>query len=223
MVSHTKAPVITIDGPTASGKGTVSSLVAKQLGWAVLDSGALYRLTALVALRTGVDSTDQTALAALARQLDVHFENGVCWLEGEDVSDRLRHEQVGLLASQIAAYEPVRTALLARQRDFLQAPGLIADGRDMGTVVFPDAPLKIFLVADAHSRAQRRYKQLIEKGISANLSDLIADLQARDLRDSTRAIAPLKPADNAITLDSSCLSIEETVAQVLAHWAATKN
>lgn len=223
MRSSSIAPVITIDGPTASGKGTVSSLVAEQLGWAVLDSGALYRLTALVAGRAGTDTTDQQALATLARQLNVCFKQGACWLDGEDVTEALRAEQVGLLASHIATYAPVRTALLARQRDFLQAPGLVADGRDMGTVVFPQAPLKIYLVADAQSRAQRRYKQLIEKGISANLSDLLADLQARDLRDTTRALAPLKPADDAITLDSSALSIEETVNCVLSHWAAIQN
>lgn len=223
MRSSSIAPVITIDGPTASGKGTVSSLVAEQLGWTVLDSGALYRLTALVAVRAEVDTTDQQALAALARQLNVCFKQGACWLDGENVTEALRAERVGVLASQIATYEPVRTALLARQRDFLQAPGLVADGRDMGTVVFPQAPLKIYLVADAQSRAQRRYKQLIEKGISANLSDLLADLQARDLRDTTRALAPLKPADDAITLDSSALSIEETVNCVLSHWAAIQN
>lgn len=223
MKAQEKVPVITIDGPTASGKGTVSSLVAEHLGWSVLDSGALYRLTALVALRAGANTADPEEVARLARQLNVRFEHGQCFLDQEEVSDALRAEQVGLLASQIAAYEPVRAALLARQRDFLQAPGLVADGRDMGTVVFPEAPLKIFLVADAQSRAQRRHKQLKDKGISANLSDLIADLQIRDLRDSTRAIAPLKPADDAITLDSSHLSIEETVASVLAHWAAIQN
>lgn len=216
-------PVITIDGPTASGKGTVSHLVAKHLGWHVLDSGALYRLTALACLRQAVDATHQDHVARLARQLNVRFNQGQCLLDGENVTDALREEQVGLLASQVATYEPVRTALLARQRDFQQPPGLVADGRDMGTVVFPSAPLKIYLVADAQSRAERRYKQLIDKGISANLSELLADLQARDLRDTTRSIAPLKPAKDAITLDSSHLTIEETVNQVLAHWAATQN
>ena len=216
-------PVITIDGPTASGKGTVSHLVAEHLGWHVLDSGALYRLTALACLRQAVDATHQDHVAQLARQLNVRFNQGQCVLDGENVTDALREEQVGLLASQVATYEPVRTALLARQRDFQQSPGLVADGRDMGTVVFPSAPLKIYLVADAQSRAERRYKQLIDKGISANLSELLADLQARDLRDTTRSIAPLKPAKDAITLDSSHLTIEETVNQVLAHWAATQN
>lgn len=216
-------PVITIDGPTASGKGTVSHLVAEHLGWHVLDSGALYRLTALACLRQAVDATHQDHVAQLARQLNVRFNQGQCVLDGENVTDALREEQVGLLASQVATYEPVRTALLARQRDFQQPPGLVADGRDMGTVVFPSAPLKIYLVADAQSRAERRYKQLIDKGISANLSELLADLQARDLRDTTRSIAPLKPAKDAITLDSSHLTIEETVNQVLAHWAATQN
>ncbi|GGE61923.1 MAG TPA: (d)CMP kinase [Paenalcaligenes hominis] len=223
VAPHPIPPVITIDGPTASGKGTVSHLVANHLGWHVLDSGALYRLTALACLRQAVDTTQQEQVAQLARQLNVRFGQGQCVLDGENVADVLRTEQVGLLASQVAAYEPVRAALLARQRDFQQPPGLIADGRDMGTVVFPSAPLKIYLVADAQSRAERRYKQLIDKGISANLSELLADLQARDLRDTTRSIAPLKPAKDAILLDSSHLTIEETVNQVLAYWAATQN
>jgi len=223
VAPHPIPPVITIDGPTASGKGTVSHLVANHLGWHVLDSGALYRLTALACLRQAVDTAHQEQVAQLARQLDVRFDQGQCVLDGENVADALRTEQVGLLASQVAAYEPVRAALLARQRDFQQPPGLIADGRDMGTVVFPSAPLKIYLVADAQSRAERRYKQLIDKGISANLSELLADLQARDLRDTTRSIAPLKPAKDAILLDSSHLTIEETVNQVLAYWAATQN
>lgn len=223
VAPHPIPPVITIDGPTASGKGTVSHLVANHLGWHVLDSGALYRLTALACLRQAVDTTQQEQVAQLARQLNVRFGQGQCVLDGENVADVLRTEQVGLLASQVAAYEPVRAALLARQRDFQQPPGLIADGRDMGTVVFPSAPLKIYLVADAQSRAERRYKQLIGKGISANLSELLADLQARDLRDTTRSIAPLKPAKDAILLDSSHLTIEETVNQVLAYWAATQN
>ncbi|AQS52303.1 cytidylate kinase [Paenalcaligenes hominis] len=223
VAPHPIPPVITIDGPTASGKGTVSHLVANHLGWHVLDSGALYRLTALACLRQAVDTAHQEQVAQLARQLNVRFDQGQCVLDGENVADALRTEQVGLLASQVAAYEPVRAALLARQRDFQQPPGLIADGRDMGTVVFPSAPLKIYLVADAQSRAERRYKQLIDKGISANLSELLADLQARDLRDTTRSIAPLKPAKDAILLDSSHLTIEETVNQVLAYWAATQN
>lgn len=212
-------PVITIDGPTASGKGTVAALVAKHLGWQVLDSGALYRLTALVCDQRAINSDDAVAVAAQARQLDVSFEQGQCLLEGVDVTDALRAESIGVMASKIAVYPAVREALLQRQRDFRQGAGLVADGRDMGTVVFPDAPLKIFLVADVQSRAERRYKQLMDKGISANLSSLLADLQARDLRDTTRSIAPLVAATDAYTIDSSALSIDETVAQVLHYWS----
>lgn len=212
-------PVITIDGPTASGKGTVASRVAQQLGWHVLDSGALYRLTALACEQNMIDSDEESAVAQQAQALDVHFSAGRSYLNQVDVTDALRQEHIGLLASKIAAYPAVREALLARQRAFQTGKGLVADGRDMGTVVFPDAPLKIFLVADVQSRAQRRYKQLIDKGISANLSDLLVDLQARDLRDTNRAVAPLKPAQDAYILDSSSLSIDETVNQVLQYWA----
>lgn len=212
-------PVITIDGPTASGKGTVASRVAQQLGWHVLDSGALYRLTALACEQNMIDSDEESAVAQQAQALDVHFSAGRSYLNQVDVTDALRQEHIGLLASKIAAYPAVRKALLARQRAFQTGKGLVADGRDMGTVVFPDAPLKIFLVADVQSRAQRRYKQLIDKGISANLSDLLVDLQARDLRDTNRAVAPLKPAQDAYILDSSSLSIDETVNQVLQYWA----
>ena len=221
MTEHHIAPVITIDGPTASGKGTVATLLAERLGWKVLDSGALYRLTALVCTRQQVDLDDQAAVALQAQQLDVDFDQGRSFLQGQDVTEALRAEEVGINASKIAAYPAVRDALLARQRQFRQAPGLIADGRDMGTVIFPDAPLKIFLVADVQSRAQRRYKQLIDKGISANLLALLSDLQARDLRDSTRVVAPLKAAPDAYTIDSSALSIEDTVNQVLAYWTQT--
>ncbi len=212
-------PVITIDGPTASGKGTVASRVAQQLGWHVLDSGALYRLTALACEQNMIDSDEESAVAQQAQALDVHFSAGRSYLNQVDVTDALRQEHIGLLASKIAAYPAVREALLARQRAFQTGKGLVADGRDMGTVVFPNAPLKIFLVADVQSRAQRRYKQLIDKGISANLSDLLVDLQARDLRDTNRAVAPLKPAQDAYILDSSSLSIDETVNQVLQYWA----
>lgn len=218
MVSS-NTPVITIDGPTASGKGTVASRVAQQLGWHVLDSGALYRLTALACEQNMIDSDEESAVAQQAQALDVHFSAGRSYLNQVDVTDALRQEHIGLLASKIAAYPAVREALLARQRAFQTGKGLVADGRDMGTVVFPDAPLKIFLVADVQSRAQRRYKQLIDKGISANLSDLLVDLQARDLRDTNRAVAPLKPAQDAYILDSSSLSIDETVNQVLQYWA----
>lgn len=223
MNKHSTTPVITIDGPTASGKGTVAALVAAHLGWQILDSGALYRLTALACLRQGVDTNEIDAVAQVARQLDVRFDQSRCFLGTEDVTDALRAENIGLLASQVAAYPAVRDALLARQRDFQQGAGLVADGRDMGTVVFPDAPLKIFLVADVQSRAQRRYNQLIEKGVSANLLDLLADLQARDLRDTNRAVAPLKAAPDAYIIDSTTLSINDTVDQVLQYWAKKQN
>ena len=217
------APVITIDGPTASGKGTVSALVAQKLGWSTLDSGALYRLTALRCVLQSIDEDDQQAVAAEARLLQIRFESERVYLYGVDVSDELRQEHIGLLASKVASYPAVREALLQRQRDFREFPGLVGDGRDMGTVIFPDAPLKIFLVADVHSRAERRYKQLIAKGKSANLSSLLADLQARDLQDTTREHAPLKAAADAITLDSTNLSIDETVGQVLQLWSKRQN
>ena len=223
MNSSHLTPIITIDGPTASGKGTVATLVAQHLGWKVLDSGALYRLTALACLRANVMVTDVEAVALQARQLPVRFENGQCFLGAENVTEALRDEQIGVNASIIAAYPAVRDSLLQLQREFNQEKGLVADGRDMGTVIFPEAPLKIFLVADVQSRAQRRYKQLIDKGVSANLSDLLADLQARDLRDTTRTVAPLKAAPDAYTIDSSALSIDDTVAQVLQYWAKIQN
>lgn len=207
-------PVITIDGPTASGKGTVAQRVADALGWHVLDSGALYRLTALACMRQGVPEDDVARIAQVAGSLDVRFDDGV-WLEGDDVSFAIRQEAVGNLASRLAAHVPVREALLARQRAFRQPPGLVADGRDMGTVVFPDAGLKVYLVASAEARAERRYKQLMEKGISANIRDLLEDLRSRDMRDATRTAAPLKPAPDALMLDSSGLGIDQTVQQVL--------
>ncbi|HEY0297559.1 MAG TPA: (d)CMP kinase [Bordetella sp.] len=213
-------PVITIDGPTASGKGTVAHRVAQALGWAVLDSGALYRLTAKAAIKHGIAAEDAPALARAAQSLDACFEGERILLEGEDVTDVIRQEQVGNLASRIAGYPELRQALLARQRAFRVAPGLVADGRDMGTVVFPDAPLKVFLIAAAEARAQRRYKQLIDKGISANIPDLLRDLQARDARDMQRTAAPLAPAEDARELDSSNLTIEQTVQAVLSMWQA---
>lgn len=213
-------PVITIDGPTASGKGTVAQRVARTLGWHVLDSGALYRLTALAVMHAGLDANDQSAVADLARELDVVFKGEQILLCGEDVSQQIRHEDVGNLASQVAAYEPVREALLARQRAFCRAPGLVADGRDMGTVVFPNALLKIFLDADVEERALRRYKQLKEKGFSANLSDLLEDLRARDRRDRGRAHAPLEVAADAVIVDSSHIGIDEAVKIVLDRWSA---
>ncbi len=210
-------PVITIDGPTASGKGTVAAAVAQALGWHVLDSGALYRLTALVCLRSGVDPADAGAVAEVARNLDVSFNDGIR-LQGEDVGLAIRDEAVGNLASRVAAYPDVREALLERQRDFRTAPGLVADGRDMGTAVFPDAELKVFLLASAEARAERRHLQLMEKGIAATLGDLLEDLRARDARDTDRAASPLKPASDARILDSSQLSVEQTVRQVLAWY-----
>lgn len=208
------APVITIDGPTASGKGTVALRVANALGWHMLDSGALYRLAALACMNRDVRADDEPAVAKVARELDVRF-NAEVWLDGSCVTDRIRHEDVGNLASRIATLPALRAALLERQRAFRQPPGLVADGRDMGTVVFPDAELKVFLVASTRARAERRYKQLIDKGISAKLNDLMRDLQERDARDAGRSVAPLAPAADAYRLDSSELSIEQTVQQIL--------
>lgn len=211
-------PVIAIDGPTASGKGTVAARVAEVLGWTVLDSGALYRLSALSALKKGVTDTDESALADIARQLDIRFQDGKVLLDNDDVTEQLRQEHIGEMASRIAPLPPLRDALLERQRAFRQAPGLVCDGRDMGTVVFPDASLKIFLVADVDARAQRRYNQLIEKGFSANLGDLLKDLKTRDDRDQNRSVAPLRPAADAIIVDSSGLDIGQTVDRILTHW-----
>jgi len=219
MTQTASVPVITIDGPTASGKGTIAGRVADHLGWAVLDSGALYRLTALAVLRSGCNADDVQAVADVARRLQVMFRNGSILVDGEDVAAVIREEHIGNLASRIAAYQPVRDALLQRQRDFLQPPGLVADGRDMGTVVFPEATLKIFLVADVEARAKRRYKQLKEKGFSVNLTDLLEDMRARDERDRTRVSAPLAAAPDAITIDSSKLDIDQTVKKVLDLWS----
>jgi 3-phosphoshikimate 1-carboxyvinyltransferase len=216
-------PVITIDGPTASGKGTLAAAVAEHLGYHLLDSGALYRATGLAAQWDGVLPDDETSLAQLAGMLDLRFGHGPegsrTWLRGQEVSEALRQESAGLLASRVSALPAVRTALQGLQLAFRRAPGLVADGRDMGTVVFPQAALKVFLTASAGERAERRYKQLISKGFSANIDSLRADLEARDLRDSTRAVAPLKPAEDALLLDNSRLSIEESLQQVLAWWA----
>ena len=208
-------PVITIDGPTASGKGTVASRVAEHLGFALLDSGALYRLTALSALDAGLDLADEAALASLAAGLDVRFECERILLSGREVSHEIRAEAVGVAASKIATLPAVRQALVGLQHGFRRAPGLVADGRDMGTVIFPDAPLKVFLTASAEARAERRYKQLIEKGFPANMADLLQDLRERDARDTQRAVAPLKPAEGAHLLDTSHMGIEPAVKQVL--------
>lgn len=210
------APVITIDGPTASGKGTVASLIAQALGWSTLDSGAIYRLTALAVLNHQVPPDDALAVAQIAEHLDVSFHvNGVT-LEGQEVSSLIRQEHVGNLASRLAPNPALRAALLARQRAFRRLPGLVADGRDMGTIVFPDADLKIFLVADVLARAERRYKQLIDKGISANLDDLLADMRERDRRDIDRSVAPLVAAQGAHMIDSSKLTIDQTVQTILS-------
>lgn len=212
-------PVITIDGPTASGKGTVAHRVAQALGWGVLDSGALYRLTALSVLQRGGDSADPQAVARIAESLEVVFHAQGILLEGREVSELIRQEEVGNLASRLAPNPALRAALLERQRAFRRPPGLVADGRDMGTIVFQDADLKIFLVADVRARAQRRCKQLIEKGISANLEDLLADMRERDARDIERAVAPLLPARDAHVVDSSTLTIEQTVQSILDLWS----
>jgi cytidylate kinase len=220
-----RAAVITIDGPSGSGKGTIAGLLAKQLGWNLLDSGALYRLLAFAARNHGVDLTNEEALKLLAAHLDVQFiaaEAGQAQkiiLEGEEVTDAIRNEQIGAGASQVAALPAVRSALLQRQRAFREMPGLIADGRDMGTVVFPDAPLKVFLTASAEERAQRRYLQLKAKGDDVNLASLLEEIQARDERDTQRAVAPLKPAVDAIQLDSTELSIEQVLERILSEIA----
>ncbi len=218
-------PVITIDGPSGSGKGTVAALLAGKLGWNFLDSGALYRLLAFAARNHGVDLTNEEALKVLAEHLDVQFgaardgHGMVIILEGEDVTEAIRNETVGAGASQVAALPVVRTALLQRQKAFREAPGLVADGRDMGTVVFPDAPLKIFLTASAEERARRRYLQLKARGDDVNLASLLEEIRERDERDTQRAVAPLKPAEDAIQLDSTTLSIEEVLQRILSEVA----
>jgi cytidylate kinase len=209
-------PVIAIDGPSASGKGTIAKRVAAALGFHYLESGALYRLVALLALRQGLEA--EPAIAEVAESTDVVFQGDEIFLEDQDVSLHIRHEEVANRASDVARMPSVRQALLKRQRAFRRPPGLVADGRDMGTVVFPDAALKIFLTASPEVRAQRRYKQLIEKGIAANLSALSRDLAERDKRDATRAVAPLVPAPDSQVLDSSALSVEAVADQVLKLW-----
>ncbi len=224
-VTHTDAtqiPVICIDGPTASGKGTLASRVAQALGYHYLDSGALYRVTAYAALQAGLvlDTAHEPAIADLARSLPVRFESDTVWLGAQDVSDAIRTEEAGMNASKVSVLPAVRMALVALQHSFQRLPGLLADGRDMGTAIFPQAPLKVFLTASAAQRAERRHKQLISKGFSATLDVLRADLEARDARDSSRSVAPLKPAQDALQLDNSALSIEASVDQVLAWWKA---
>ncbi|KRB92851.1 (d)CMP kinase [Noviherbaspirillum sp. Root189] len=215
-------PVITIDGPTASGKGTVAHRAAQQLGFHYLDSGALYRLTALSALRHNVALNDEHALAKTAEKLPCKFIGDQVWLANENVTSAIRAEEVGNTASKIAVLPTVRHALVGLQLGFRAPPGLVADGRDMGTVIFPHATLKIFLTASVEARAYRRYKQLIDKGFPANMEDLLKDLRERDTRDSSRAIAPLKPAEGAHILDTSDMTADQAVDQVLQWYAAVK-
>jgi cytidylate kinase len=212
-------PVITIDGPSASGKGTVASLVAEHLGFHYLDSGSLYRLVALHAERAGLSFDDEDALASAARQLPVAFEGGRVLLAGLDASDAIRSEAIGIGASRVGACPAVRAALLERQRDFRRAPGLVTDGRDMGSVVFPDATLKVFLTASAEERANRRYKQLIGKGESANLLQIKQDIIARDERDAQRAVAPLRQEPDALLLDTTSIGIDHTVECILGWFS----
>ena len=214
-------PVIAIDGPSASGKGTVAMLVAKKLGFHYLDSGAIYRVTAYAAERSGIALEDETKLATLARGLDLHFEGGEVFLDGQAVGDAIRTEEAGRAASRIAALPRLREALLERQRAFRQSPGLVTDGRDMGSTVFPDATVKFFLTASAEERAQRRYKQLIEKGFAANLADLLQDLRERDARDAARSSAPLQQMADAELLDTTCLSIDQAVERILTRYLGT--
>ena len=213
-------PVICIDGPTASGKGTVAAAVAQRLGYRFLDSGAMYRITALAATRAGlpIDAEHAAQIATLARQLPVRFEGGQVWLGNDDVTDAIRTEEAGMNASRVSALAAVRAALVDLQHSFRRLPGLVADGRDMGTVIFPGAALKVYLTASAACRAERRYQQLIAKGLTATIADLRADLEARDARDMSRSVAPLKPAQDALVLDNSELTIEQAVDQVLDWW-----
>ena len=215
-------PVIAIDGPSASGKGTVAQRVAARLGFHYLDSGALYRLVTLGALQQRVALDDESALARLAALLDVSFQGENISLNQGDVTESIRSEAVSEGASRVAALPAVRQALLERQRAFRQPPGLVADGRDMGSVVFPDAVLKIYLTADAEERARRRHKQLIEKGMDASITTLLQDIRHRDARDSARAVAPLQKSDDANLLDTTKLSIDAAVEQVLARYVAAK-
>jgi len=215
-------PVLTIDGPSGSGKGSITQMVAKQLGWHILDSGALYRLTALAAERAGVALDDAKSLAEIARGLDIEFlasaagEPVKVLLSGEDVSQALRLESTGNNASKVAVLTEVREALLQRQKDFRQAPGLVADGRDMGTVVFPDAPYKVFLTASAQARAERRYTQLKLQGEDVRIATLLREIEQRDARDMGRKAAPLKAADDAVTIDTTAFSIDQVLEKVLS-------
>ncbi len=219
MMTLSLNPVIAIDGPTASGKGTVAQIVADRLHFHYLDSGALYRLTALSALRRQIDLGDEGAIAAIASQLPCQFSDGKIFLAGEDVGNLIRAEEIGVAASKIAVLPKVRDGLLQLQKNFSRPPGLVADGRDMGTVIFPQAELKIYLTASVQARAERRFKQLIDKGFPAIMEDLLQDLTERDARDLNRSTAPLKPAPGAYFLDTSSLTIEQAVMEVLQQYA----
>ncbi|MEL7451055.1 MAG: (d)CMP kinase [Pseudomonadota bacterium] len=221
MSDEAKAPVIAIDGPSGSGKGTVSRAVAQALGWHLLDSGALYRLVALASLNRGVSLDDEAAVSALVPDLDIHFDSDadggeLVWLDGREVAREIRAETTGEAASRVASMPAVRAALVGLQRGMRQAPGLVADGRDMGTVIFTDAPLKVFLTASAEERANRRYKQLKEKGIDVSLAALFGEITRRDERDSARKVAPLTRASDAYELDTTGVSIADAVARVLS-------
>ena len=220
--SSINIPVITIDGPTASGKGTVARIVADKLHFHYLDSGALYRLTALSVLRSDIKENDIEQISAIASKLPCRFADNRIFLADEDVTDAIRKEEVGIMASKVAAIADVRKALINLQTSFRKAPGLVGDGRDLGTVIFPDAVLKVFLTASADVRAMRRYKQLMEKGISASIDSLRKDLTERDQRDTQRKEAPLVPAKDALTLDTSDLDINETVERIL-NWFAQRS
>lgn len=218
-----EAPVITLDGPSGSGKGEISRRVADALGWHLLDSGAIYRVAAVAAASAGIDTASEDRLAALAESLDVRFEGRRILLQGRDVTDRVRREQTGTAASRLAALPGVRRSLLCLQHGFRRPPGLVADGRDMGTVVFPDAGCKVFLTATPEVRAERRHKQLKEQGISVSLARLFSDIAERDARDASRTVSPLKAADDAVVLDTTGLSIEEVVEKVLGLAAERLN
>jgi cytidylate kinase len=220
MMTSTITPIITIDGPTASGKGTVAQLVAESLNFHYLDSGALYRLVALSALRNNLALDDEIAIASIAGQLPCRFVGEQIFLGEEDVSNAIRSEEISRSSSKVAVLPQVRKALFQFQKDFAKEPGLVADGRDMGTVVFPNATVKIFLTASIPARAERRFKQLISKGFSANMEDLLQDLTDRDERDKNRLAAPLKPAPGAYLLDTSELTIQQAVSEVLQQYAA---
>lgn len=212
--------VITIDGPSGAGKGTLSQMLARHLGYSLLDSGALYRLVALAAINKQIDLADEGLLSKIAASLDVVFsldgDSATIFLEGNDATSAIRQESVGMSASRVAAFPAVRAALLERQRAFAAPPGLVADGRDMGTTVFPDADTKLFLTASAEARAQRRYRQLLDKGELVNMAALVHDIKERDERDSTRKVSPLKPADDAIVIDSTNMTIGQVFAEILA-------